>query len=346
MGDSEISALLKKFYRPGEDLGSAMGKLFARLFAEHGLMLLDPSAAELHRLASPVFADAIRRSEDLDKKLLARGKELESAGYHQQVKVTDSSTLLFSLETGARVAIKRTNGKYVIGKDHVSAADLEARIAQAPGKFSANVLLRPVMQDFLLPTLTYVGGPAEVAYFAQCEVVYKTLLGRVTPVLPRCSATLVEEHQQKILQKLSLTLPEVFQDPQELKKAIATRVMPAELNERFSLAEKQLETTLASILQPLQKLDPSLVDAANRSASKMRYQLKRLRERAAAAELRRDEVVSRKVAELSTILFPNKNLQEREIAGVSFLARHGIELINRLHDVLQTSCPGHQVVNL
>ena len=118
--------------------------------------------------------------------------------------------------------------------------------------------------------------------------------------------------------------------------------MPAELNQRFDDAEKQLGATLASICEPLQKLDPTLVDAANRSASKMRYQLKRLRERAAAAELRRDEIVSRKAAELSTILFPNNNLQEREIAGASFLARHGIELIQRLHDVLQTSCPGHQ----
>jgi len=323
-----------------------MGKLFARLFAEHGLILLDPSGADVHRLAAPLFADAIRRSEDLDKRLLARGKELEAAGYHQQVKVTGSSTLLFSLETGARVPIKRTNGKYVIGKEHVTAADLEARIVRAPEEFSANVLLRPVMQDFLLPTLAYIGGPAEVAYFAQCEVVYKTLLGRVTPVLPRCSATLVEEHQQKILQKVSLTVADVFQEPEKLRKAVAARVMPAELNKRFDDAEKQLEAMLGSISEPLEKLDQTLVDAANRSVSKMRYQLKRLRERAAAAELRRDEVVSRKAAELSTILFPNKNLQEREIAGVSFLARHGIELIQRLHDMLQTSCPGHQVVNL
>ena len=218
LGDSEIADLLKKFYRPGEDLGSAMGKLFARLFAEHGLILLDPSGADVHRFAAPLLADAIRRSEELDKKLLARGRELEAAGYHQQVKVTESSTLLFSLETGARVPIKRSNGKFIIGKEHFSAADLEKRIQQAPEKFSANVLLRPVMQDFLLPTLAYVGGPAEVAYFAQCEVVYKTLLGRVTPVLPRCSATLVEEHQQKILQKVSLTVTDVFQEPERLRK--------------------------------------------------------------------------------------------------------------------------------
>src|SRR5206468_4843178 len=161
------------------------------------------------------------------------GKELEAAGYHQQVKVTEYSTLLFSLETGVRLPIKRTNGKYVIGKEHVSAPDLENRIAQAPEKFSANVLLRPVMQDFLLPTLAYVGGQAEIAYFAQCEVVYKALLGRVTPILPRCSATLIEERQQKILQKFSLELTDILQGPETLKKSIAARVLPADLQSKF-----------------------------------------------------------------------------------------------------------------
>lgn len=346
LGEAEITQFLRNCYRPGETLGSAMAKLFSRLFGEYGLILLDPSGVEVHRLAAPLFADAIRHADELDQKLLARGKELEAAGYHQQVKVTESSTLLFSLETGARIPIKRTNGIFMIGKQPISGAELEKRITQTPEKFSANVLVRPVMQDYLLPSLCYVGGPAEIAYFAQCEVVYKTLLGRATPVVPRCSATLVEEHQQKILQKLSLTLFDVFQDPEKLRMLMAARVIPADLQKKFSDAAQQLEATLHSITEPLEKFDPTLADAAKRSASKMRYQLKRLRERTAAAELRRDDVVSRKAIELSTFLFPNKNLQEREIAGVSFLARHGIELIQRLHGVLQTSCPGHQIVNL
>jgi len=282
----------------------------------------------------------------LDKKLLHRGKELESAGYHQQVKVTDSSTLLFSLESGARVPIKRANGKFVVGKEHFSPAELEKRVAQSPENFSANVLLRPVMQDFLLPTLCYVGGPAEVAYFAQGEVVYKSLLGRVTPVIPRCSATLLEERQQKILQKFSLTLPDVFQGTESLKRLLAERVLPADLQKKFEAANRQLESSLTSIIGTLKHLDPTLADAAGRSASKMRYQLKRMRDHAIAAELRRSKVLNRKAEELSTILFPNGNLQEREIAGVVFLARHGTDLLHKLHGTLQTSCPGHQIVNL
>ncbi|MFL6301184.1 MAG: bacillithiol biosynthesis cysteine-adding enzyme BshC [Terriglobales bacterium] len=346
LGDSNATELIRSFYRPGETLGSAMAKLFAELFGDYGLILLDPLNTQLHRIASPVLVDSIKHSEELDHKLLQRGKELEAAGYSQQVKVTDSSTLLFSLESGARVPIKRANGKFTIGKESVSAADLEKRIAQAPEKFSANVLLRPVMQDFLLPTLTYVGGQAEIAYFAQCEVVYKTLLGRVTPILPRCSATLIEERQQKVMEKFSLGLMEMFQGPERLKKLIAARVLPADLQSDFHKATENLDSSLEPIMHTLQKLDPTLAEAAKRSASKMRYQLDRLRNLAVKAELGRNEAIARKSEELSAALFPNGTLQEREIAGVSYLARHGMALIAKLHDVLQTSCPGHQIVKL
>src|SRR3954471_22448570 len=154
LGDSEVMESIRQVYRRGETLGSAMARLFAKLFADYGLILLDPLSADLHRIAAPVLLDSIKRAEELDKKLLQRGKELEAAGYAQQVKVTDSSTLLFSLESGARVPIKRANGKFAIGKESVTASELERRITDAPEKFSANVLLRPVMQDFLLPTLT------------------------------------------------------------------------------------------------------------------------------------------------------------------------------------------------
>jgi bacillithiol biosynthesis cysteine-adding enzyme BshC len=346
LGDSDVSEFIRAFYRPGETLGSAMAKLFTKLFADHGLILLDPLSPDLHRVALPVLLDSIKHAEELDKRLLQRGKELESAGYPQQVKVTDSSTLLFSLESGARVPIKRSNGKFVIGKESVTGGDLERRITQAPEKFSANVLLRPIMQDFLLPTLTYVGGQAEIAYFAQCEVVYKTLLGRVTPILPRCSATLIEERQHKIMEKFSLELTEIFQQPETLKKLIAARILPADLQSEFHSATENLESSFEPIMHTLQKLDPTLAEAAKRSASKMRYQLNRLRNLAVTAELRRNEAISRKSEELSAALFPNGTLQEREIAGVNYLARHGLGLIAKLHDVLQTSCPSHQIVKL
>ena len=160
-------------------------------------------------MPNPIYQAAIERASELDEALLARGKELDAAGYHQQVKVTPSSTLLFTLRGGARVPVHRhLNGSadFLIEDERISQADLLRRIKSSPQEFSANVLLRPVIQDYLLPTLAYVGGAAEVAYFAQVGVVYESLLARVTPIVPRLSATIVEQKPKALLERYGLSL--------------------------------------------------------------------------------------------------------------------------------------------
>ncbi len=346
LGDTPIAELVKNSYRPGETLGSAFAKLFAALFADFGVILLDASDPELHELAQPVYRAAILGAEEIDNALLARGKELRAAGYHEQVKVTPASTLLFQKRNGAREVIHRRNGGFVIGRDQVSREDLLAQIAAQPHRFSANVLLRPVVQDFLLPTLAYTGGPAEVAYFAQAAVVYEEVLGRTTPVLPRFSATLLDARAQRLMDKYKIALTDLFHGPDVLRELLALRSIPGELESDFQQAEDAVHASLTTIRTSLDKLDPTLVGAAGRAGSKMLYQLRRLRARAGKAQLRRNQEVGRHADWLSSTLFPNRNLQEREIAGVSFLARHGLELLHTLYEATKSDCADHQVIRL
>ncbi len=346
LGDSEVTALLQRAYQPGETLGSAFAKLFAGLFAESGVVLLDASDPELHEIAQPVYRAAVVGAEEIDNALLARGRELRAAGYHEQVKVTPSSTLLFEQRNGAREVIHRRNGGFTVGQDAKSREELLARIASEPRRFSANVLLRPVVQDFLLPTIAYTGGPAEVAYFAQAAVVYEEVLGRVTPVLPRFSATLADARAQRLLAKYRVSLSDLFHGPDVFRELLALRSIPGELDRDFTAAEESALAALAKISRSLEKLDPTLVEAAGHTGSKMLYQLRRLRARAGKAQLRRNEDVNNQADWLSNMLFPNKSLQEREVAGVSFLARHGRELLQALQQSAKSDCPDHQVISL
>lgn len=346
LGDTEITVLLKNAYRPGETLGGAFAQVFARLFGDSGVVLLDASDPELHQIAQPVYRAAVVGAEEIDNALLARGKELRAAGYHEQVKVTPSSTLLFEKRNGAREVIHRRDGGFIIGHDRVAQDELLAQIAAEPQRFSANVLLRPVVQDFLLPTIAYTGGPAEVAYFAQAAVVYEEVLGRVTPVLPRFSATLVDARAQRLLAKYRVSLPDLFHGPEAFRELLALRSIPGEMDGDFLAAEEAVQASVAKVGVSLGKLDSSLVEAAGRAGSKMLYQLRRLRARAGKAQLRRNDEVSRHADWLSAVLFPNKSLQEREIAGVSFLARHGRELLPRLYEAAKSDCPDHQLIYL
>ena len=355
LGDSEASQFLRESYRPGETLGTAFARFYARLFGAWGVILLDASEAELHRVAAPIYRAAVERAEELDAALIARGQALEGAGYHQQVKVTASSVLLFAMREGARTAMHRrvsgaNTAEFVIGSEPVaeklSSAELLDRIATAPENFSPNVLLRPVVQDYLLPTLAYTGGAAEAAYFAQVGAVYEMVLRRVTPIVPRFSATLVEPKVQRWLGQYGIAVPDAFQGLEALRQALASRTLPAGLQAAFERANKSVEESFSGLQEALAKLDPTLVEASQTGVSKVHYQLDRLRERATAAELRRSEVVSRHAEGLSQALYPNGALQERGVAGIYFAARHGTELLRSLHDTLRTDCHDHQILEL
>jgi bacillithiol synthase len=352
LGDSEISGVLRDAYRPGETFGSAFARLFTRLFAEWGVILLDGSDPELHAIAEPIYHVAIERSAELDEAVLARGQALEAAGYHQQVKVTASSTLLFTLRDGARVPVYRRANRdsaaadFVIGQESVSQPELLHRIATTPHMFSPNVLLRPVVQDYLLPTLVYTGGAAEVAYFAQADVVYRALLGRTTAIVPRFSATLMETKPQALLERYGVTLRDLFDGPEALREKLGSRTLPQAVQTAFNNADLAVDRSLSAVRDSLARLDQTLVDSATHASSKIHHQLNQLRARAARAELRQSEVLGRHAELLSNALYPEKALQEREIAGIHFVARHGTQLLGALYDAIHPDCLDHQVISL
>jgi bacillithiol biosynthesis cysteine-adding enzyme BshC len=351
LGPGEISDFLREAYRSGETFGNAFARLLARLFADWGVILLDAADAEFHQIAKPIYRAAIERAAELDEALLTRGKVLESAGYHQQVKVTPSSTLLFAVRNGARVPVhlpvsEDETAEFLIEEERISKADLLSLVASSPWDFSGNALLRPVVQDYLLPTLAYTGGSAEVAYFAQVAVVYEMLLGRVTPIVPRFSATIVEPKPRAFLERYELRLPDLFLGPENLREQMASRTLPEELQSAFDQAEVSLEKSLAAIREGLARLDSTLVDSATNAASKMQHQLSQLRSKAARAELRQTEVLTRKADVLSNLLYPGKALQESEIAGVYFVARYGKEFLRDVYETIHPDCVDHQVISV
>jgi bacillithiol synthase len=347
LGASEAVDLARRCYTPGVSLGTAFACLLVRFFGARGLVVLDPSDQELHRAAEPVYRQAIERSGELHQALLGRGKQLRAYGYHEQVNV-EASSLLFAEYDGSRTAIRSSNnaGFYRIGQERIEKEELLRRIVTEPERFSPNVLLRPVVQDYLLPTITYIGGPAEVAYFAQLAVIQQSLIGRVTPIVPRFSATLVEPKAGKLLQRYQLGVADVFQGPEHVRHVLAEHAMPAGVRQAFEGANASLDSSIATLEAELHNFDTTLVDAAKHAASKMRYQLQRLRARAEAAEIRRSQLLETHASYLANLLFPNKDLQEREIGGISFLARHGIGVLDNLYEFIRAGCPDHHILYL
>jgi bacillithiol biosynthesis cysteine-adding enzyme BshC len=344
-----ITERLREFYTSGATLGGAFARLMAELFAAQGLIVMDAAGREFHALGAPVFREAIERAEELEEALLARTAELEREAYHAQVLVKAGASLLFLIDetTGERLALRRSSdGAWKAGGRSYTTLELLAVLDEAPERISPNALLRPVFQDAILPTAAYIGGPAEIAYFAQSAVLYEKILGRITPVLPRLSATLIEPAIGEVMAKHEVSLPDALTTAEALAQRLGARAMPIEGKRKIAAVGNAMDAELGALTEYLSAMDESLGRAANVSASKMRYQMNRLRIMAATFELQK-EASLRKHAEAITLnLFPGGHPQERVLGGVWFVARYGEGLIERLVDEAKNLCPGHVVVRL
>jgi bacillithiol biosynthesis cysteine-adding enzyme BshC len=348
-----VSEWLQECYLPKDGvrptLALAFGRLMTRIFAEQGLIVMDAASRGFHALGESTLRYAIEHAAELQTALIARDQELVKAGYHAQVLVAEGALLLFLLDeaTGERVALRRSaEGQWKAGSKVYSTADLIAILEIAPERLSPNALLRPVFQDALLPTAAYVGGPAEIAYFAQSAVLYEAILGRITPVLPRLSATLLEPAIAAVMDKDEVQLPDAMTTAEALAQRLGARAMPIEGKRKLAAVGNALEKELGALTEYLDGMDATLGRAAEVSGSKMRYQMDRLRRMAATFELQR-EASLRKHAEAITLnVFPDRHPQERVVAGVWFMAKYGDGLVERLVGVAENQCPGHVVVRL
>jgi uncharacterized protein YllA (UPF0747 family) len=176
--------------------------------------------------------------------------------------------------------------------------------------------------------------------------VYESLLGRVTPIIPRFSASMVEPKMQRLMERYGITVPDVFAGPEALRQKFAAHSLPQDLQSAFDTAKQSLDANVGAIKEKLTRLDRTLVDAAETAVSKMQYQLDRLHTQAARAELQKGELVSRHAETLSQALYPHKGLQERSIGGIYFVARHGRDLLHQLYAAIRSDCLNHQILEL
>jgi bacillithiol synthase len=330
-GDADkVGRALRESYASGETYGSAFGKLMSRLLAERGIIFMDPLDPRLHQLAISVYRGAVENSDLLRDALLARSKELDQAGFHAQVKVTRETTLLFYNVEGRRLPVRSRNGKFAAGKASFSRDELLSLIEKQPEDFTPNALLRPVVQDTLLPTAAYIGGPAEIAYMAQTQVAYKRILGRMPAILPRASFTIVEAPIARLLSKYSLDVRDVFRGRQYLRAKMEMQSLPRALARRFEKDEKTIRRLLSSYEAPIKTLDMTLTGSLQSAELKMLYQFGKLKAKAGRAEGLRTGVLDRHECILVDSLYPNHGLQERSLCGLPFLAAYGKEFFEEL----------------
>jgi bacillithiol biosynthesis cysteine-adding enzyme BshC len=343
-GSDLLAQYLMESYRPEETYGSAFGKLFARLFARQGLILMDPLDAGLHKVAAPIYQHALAERDAVNEKLLQRGKDLDRAGFDAQVKVTSRSTLLFRLDEGGRQVVTANAEKFQSGEKTWPREELVHLTHTEPEKFSPNAIFRPVVQDFLLPTAAYIGGPAEISYFAQSEVVYRQLLGRMPVMLPRSGFTLVDTKATKLLRRYGLVVEDVWSSSQGLRHKMERQSVPGSLSKNFDRDQKQMAKMLALLGKQMEKLDPTLKGTVERARKRIEYHIEKLRRKAGRAQDQKSGLISAHEQHIESLLNPHKVLQERELCLLPFLARWGAGGLSELQKLSSGKKIGHHFI--
>ena len=335
--------LASESYSVGADLRSAFRTFFRSLFDRYGLILVDPMDPALRRLAVPTVRAAIENAMDLNQEIMARGVSLEKDGYHAQCHITAGTSPVFLMQDHRRVTLA-IDGEYVDGERRYGVKDLCALLDESPERFSPNVLLRPIVQDFLLPTAVYIAGPAELAYLAQAEVLYRRLLGRVPVIAPRASFTILDARAERYLKRYELDVTDCFQRAEDLRIGIARKLIPTSLEEAFHDGENSINIALDAIDSDLAKFDPTLGASLLNIRKKMFYQFGKVRSSVARESLRRNERAEHETEHLSNLVFPNGTLQERNFSGLSFIARYGEHFLDRIYESIQVERHDHQAI--
>jgi uncharacterized protein YllA (UPF0747 family) len=277
---------------------------------------------------------------ELVEALIARNGELTARGYHAQVLVDKQTSLAFLLDEGHRLALRHSGGEFVAHHRKWTSAELAARAAE----LSPNALLRPVLQDYLLPTAAYVGGPAELAYLAQSQVLYEKLLGRQPVAFPRAGFTLLDERSARRMRRYGLGLNSLFTNDQTLRANMSAQLVPAKLRARLADTEKAVAVALDSLSADLGRFDVSLNGALSTSRRKIEYQISKIGRKTASQIMARDEQAAADAKSLSGLVFPEKHLQERLYSIVPFLATYGPRLIADIYEHVEIGNPDHRLL--
>jgi bacillithiol synthase len=338
----EVADLVEDTYRAGNTLGQAFSELLRSLLTRFDVPQVDPMLPVFRELAAPAVRTAVEQGAELAARVLERNRQLAAAGYHAQVHVEEQTSFFFLLENGKRLALRRSGEEYILNGRRFSTGELAARAAS----LSPNALLRPVVQDSMLPTVAYIGGPAEIAYLAQSERLYDSILGRMPLAIPRTGFTILDSHSDKLLRRYGLSLTDFFHGEEALREHLAARLAPQSLTAALGEAASALDGAIEGLRREIASFDPTLAVALDRSARKMRYQLNKVERKAGREALRRDARAAQDAASLFGLLYPERHLQERLYSILPFLAKHGLDLVDHVYDAIQLDCADHRLMVL
>ena len=348
---SEVLQALQQAYRAGASLPEAFARWLLNLLGQYGLVVMNPADPALKHLALPLFEREMSANSPSTAAALRAVANLTQNGYDSQVSLRPDRFNLFYVQT-QRHTLEQRDGRFVStdGALEFSRAELLQHLQEHPENFSPNVMLRPVLQDFLLPTVAYVAGPAEIAYFAQLRNVYEAFDVPMPVIFPRQSMTLLEKKIAHVLEKYHLSIADFWSAQSNAAEELISRVVKREAaDELFSpvvAARDELGRQLATLKTRAVAIDATLGGFIEKEQGKIFHQLDGIEKKLLQAAKRQNETLAQQITKAAHALYPHHHLQERELSFVPFLCKYGRGLIQQLYEQIDLTNFQHQIVEL
>ena len=340
-----ILALLREDYAPGRPFTEAFGRWMTRLFEASGLVLIDPSDPRLRELGKEVFRREIAGDSPSTRRALETSARLSEAGYEPAIHLHEGILNLFFIDGERRTIESSDDGLLVKETGRIFGRDEMAALAERqPALFSPNVLLRPLYQDALLPTVAYIGGPGEIAYFAQMKGIYESFDLPMPLLVPRFTATILESKIGRVLDKYGIRLPDLWRDAEGTIGRISEQQVPETVRGGLVRASGHLEEDLDELKAAIAAFEPTLGEAAGQAQGKIRQQLEFLDKKVRQAAKKKDEIAQRQLRKAVDNLCPGGHLQERVFNIAPYLMKYGPAFLDRLAHSVVSGEFDHQVI--
>ncbi len=336
---------LRRAYRPGRGMAEAFGCWLESVLGPHGLVVYDSSDTASKSLAARIFSTEIAQPGHTAELAGLAGQALVQAGYHAQVSPQDGAISLFHLAE-RREAIKASGAQVTVGERTTTLEALAAEAASTPEHFSPNVLLRPLVQDAIFPTICYVAGPNELAYLGQLREVYARF-GIAMPLMyQRATATLVDSATLRFLSRYPLPLTALQPQDERALNELLEEQLPPTVEDALNGVMALVEERMAQLAQVVPQIDPTLEGTVRTTLGKMQHDVHTLHNKVIQASKRKNETLRRQFQRAQALVFPSGHPQEREIGFLWFLNRYGPALVPRLLEELPLGMGQHHVLSI
>jgi bacillithiol synthase len=336
---------LRRAYRPGAGMADAFGELLETVLGPKGLVVYDSSDRAAKPIVASVFAREVERAGETSRLAAEAGAALVKRGYHAQVTPHEGQPALFHLNAG-REPIRAQDGRFLIGDTPSSRDALLDLVRRAPHEFSPNVLLRPLVQDTLFPTICYIAGPSELAYLGQLRGVYDAFGIPMPLIQQRATATLLDSNSMRFLTRHDFPLENLRAQDEAALNQLLEAQLPASVEHSLEEAARVVAERMEVLAQAVPQIDATLEGATNSTLGRMQDDLKKLHGKIIQAAKRKDETLRRQFKHAQAQAFPGGHPQERTIGFVYFLNKYGPALIDRLADELTVDMGHHWVITI